>query len=164
MTEEIILKKYLRRVRRRLSLPRDVRDRVMNDFSTSVAARLENGQSLDAVMAELGAPEKAAADLNEQMKEYAYRKSPWRFLFLSAAIVSGAKLAYEVIVTFIAQLLLRHAAILSGGDAAVIGVIGGADGPTSIFITTPDWLRNGIPILILIIGVLGYYFLSHRKK
>ena len=45
--------KYLRAIRRRLNMPKDLKDRVMTDFRSSVEARLENGQSEEAILAEL---------------------------------------------------------------------------------------------------------------
>ena len=81
MTEaEKKMKCYVNAVERRLNLPREVKARVMSDFSSAIQACREAGMSDEAIYAELGTPKKAAADLNEQMKEFAYRKSPWRFL------------------------------------------------------------------------------------
>ena len=77
------IEKYLRAVRRRLNMPKELKDRVMTDFSSSIEARKENGQTEDAILAELGTPRQAAKDLNEQMKEYTYKKSPWRWACLS---------------------------------------------------------------------------------
>ena len=62
------MKKYCTGVERRLNLPRDVKTRVMNDFTSSIAARREAGESDEQIFAELGTPKEAAALLNEQMK------------------------------------------------------------------------------------------------
>ena len=85
------MKRYISGVRRRLNLPKDLRKRVLSDLQTDLTARLEQGEDWDTIRASLGTPAAVAADLNEQMKDYAYRKSPWRFAFLAAAIVAGAK-------------------------------------------------------------------------
>ena len=51
-------------------------------------------------------------------------------------------------------------------EDASIGIIGGADGPTAIFVTTStgpgyDWLMW---LLVLVMGVLGWWKLNHMKK
>ena len=151
------MKKYTDSVERRLNLPRDVKVRVMTDFVTSIAARQEAGQTDEQIYAELGEPKKAAADLNEQMKEYVYRKSPWRFLLLALAIAAGLWLAFYAGM----QLMVRSLA----GQAGDLGIIGGADGPTAIFVTTssfPDW-DIVIMAAALIVGIAGYIRLRRCK-
>ena len=74
--EEKKMKQYTNSVERRLNMPGDVKRRVMNDFISSISARREAGQSDAEIYAELGSAKQAAADLNEQMREFAYRKSP----------------------------------------------------------------------------------------
>ena len=162
MTEaEKKMKKYCNRVERRLNLPRDVKARVMMDFQSSIQARREAGMTDEDIMAELGTPKKAAADLNEQMKEYAYRKSPWRFLFAAMAIYSGWELFGGL-----AAALLYLAMSDPLSQAGSVGIIGGADGPTAIFVTTrvPEWYHFGIPLMLLLVGILGYYRLRKCKQ
>ena len=151
------MKKYTDSVERRLNLPRDVKVRVMTDFVTSIAARQEAGQTDEQIYAELGEPKKVSADLNEQMKEYVYRKSPWRFLLLALAIAAGLWLAFYAGM----QLMVRSLA----GQAGDLGIIGGADGPTAIFVTTssfPDW-DIVIMAAALIVGIAGYIRLRRCK-
>ena len=87
--EEKKMKQYTNSVERRLNMPEDVKRRVMNDFISSISARREAGQSDAEIYAELGSAKQAAADLNEQMREFAYRKSPWRFAFAALAVCGG---------------------------------------------------------------------------
>ena len=89
------LDKYLRSVRRRLNMPKELKDRVMTDFTGSLEARLESGQSFEEIFAELGNPQQAAKELNEQIAEYTYKKSPWRWACLGLSIVSTLCLAYR---------------------------------------------------------------------
>lgn len=152
------MKQYINAVERRLNLPKEIRARVMSDFASDITARREAGLTDEEIFAELGSPKEAAANLNEQMKEYTYRKSPWRFLFLAAMVLSGLWLMIYGIL---------EAAFLSSLKAelgaASIGIIGGADGPTAIFLTTKvgiDW-DIVIMLLILVVGLLG--FLRLRK-
>ena len=154
-------KNYLRNVRRSLNMPKDLKDRVMADFSSSVELRLENGQSWESIQDEFGKPKQAARELNEQMAEYTYRKSPWRWGCLALAVFSGLCLAYKGLTGLL--LFLFNKAY----NAASVGVIGGADGPTAIFVTrSPDaaaysMLMSG---LILVMSLAGFYYLGHMRK
>lgn len=128
------IKKYLAAVRSRLNLPKSIRQRCLSDLQTTIQARLENGESWADVQSSLGTPKDVAAELSEQLKEFVYRKSPWRFLFLAAAILSGGWLVFYADMQMVLSII--------ASNAASIGIIGGADGPTSIFITTGtvmDW-------------------------
>lgn len=156
------MKKYCNAVERRLNLPRNVKARVMNDFASSIAARREAGDSDEQIFAELGTAKEAAALLNEQMKEYAYRKSKWRWLALAAAVLSGAVLIWTRLVNWLMTALFT----LSLGENQSLGIIGGADGPTAIFVTTT--LRSDYEIwllsAIMIAGLAAWWYLGHLKK
>ena len=78
MAKKDPVKNYLKSVQRRLRLPKDIRLRVMADFAGAVESRREAGKTDEEIFAELGSPKEAAMQLNEQMKEYAWKKSPWR--------------------------------------------------------------------------------------
>ena len=156
------MKKYVNAVERRLNLPLKIKARVMSDFQSSIAARREAGQTDEEIYAELGTSAKAAADLNEQMKDYAYRKSPWRFLFLGIGAIGGVRLLYDGVVSLIGYFIL-HRELVQNGSAAAIGIIGGADGPTAIFVTTPAWIRPAWMAALLIVGVVGYLLLRRCK-
>ena len=158
--EEKKMKSYMTAIERRLNLPREVRARVMTDLQSSVAARREAGQTDEEIYAELGTPEAVAAELNEQMKEYAYAKSSWRWAALAAAGISAAMLVFHG-----AQGLLVSLLNLSVREQNSLGIIGGADGPTAIFITTTWTPADMIPWLILLImGLIGWRMLSRMKR
>ena len=156
------MEKYLRAVRGRLNMPKDLKDRVMADFLSSLEARKEDGQSEEAIMTELGKPRQAAAELNEQMKEYTYRKSPWRWGCLVLAIVSGLCLAYQGLPGLLLMLFNK------ANNASSVGIIGGADGPTAIFVTTvkTDTIAPSTTmyILLLAMGILGFFALRKLNR
>ena len=161
------MKKYTNAVERRLDMPREVKVRVMTDFISSIQARREAGQSDAEIFAELGTPKEAAAELNGQMKEYTYIKSPWRWPCLAAAVISGAVLLYGGLTQLLARLLTLSFDL--SNQAASIGVIGGADGPTAIFVTSSYspasfWLRTGLPALILVMALVGYFQLRRCPR
>ncbi len=155
------MKTYCNAVERRLNMPRETRSRVMRDFISGIAARREAGQTDEEIFAELGAPKKAAADLNEQMKEFTYRKSPWRFACLALAVLSGGWIfIYEVV-----GYIVIHGFRLYR-DGFSVGVIGGADGPTAIFVTRTtgtDWDLIFM-VAIFLASLLGYFLLKRRKR
>ena len=153
---------YCRAVKRRLNLPREIKERVMTDFVSDIEARRERGMTDAEILAELGTPKKAAEELNDQMKEYAYRKSPWRFLFAALAIYG----LWEVLGALAAMLLyLAMSDPLT--EASSVGIIGGADGPTAVFVTTSTvlgWQHYIIPLVALAAGIWGFYRLCRCKQ
>jgi len=155
------MEKYLRAVRRRLNMPKQLKDRVMTDFTSSIEARKEEGQEEAEILKDLGSPKAAAKELNEQMQDYTYQKSPWRWACLGLAIFSGLCLAYKGL----AGLLL---ALFNKAHNASVGIIGGADGPTAIFVTTnPNaqfFPSAGIYVLLLAMGIVGFLALRKIKK
>ena len=158
--EQKKMKRYMTAIERKLSLPREVKARVMSDLQSSVAARREAGQTDAEIFGEMGTPETVAAELNEQMKEYAYTKSKWRWAALAGAAVAGWKLIFESITGFVVWLLN-----FSVNESASLGIIGGADGPTAIFVTTaPIGYRWLLWVLVLVMGLVGWWKLSHIQK
>lgn len=156
------MEKYLRAVRRRLNMPKTIKDRVMSDFSGSIEARLENGQSFEEVLLELGNPCQAAEELNRQMLDYTYQKSPWRWVAFALAVFSGLCLVYHGYTGLLLMLFNK------ANNAAGIGVIGGADGPTAVFVTTKN-MYSGLPaeaiyVMLLIMGVIGFVALSKLRR
>lgn len=154
------MKKYIRAVTRRLNMPKDVKERVMNDFISSIQGRREAGQTDEAIRAELGSPKKVAAELSEQMKAYTYRKSPLRWVMLALSVISGGILAADGFTSLMLWLLNRQV------DHS-IGIIGGADGPTAIFVTSAppsfSYYMEIIGLVILVVaGIAGFYHYSHR--
>lgn len=154
------MKKYTNSIERKLNMPKDVKARVMNDFISSIQGRREAGQTDDEIYEELGSPKKAAAELNEQMKDYTYAKSPWRWACVAIIIGCVLSLVFGGIIG-----LLVH--LLNASISSSVGIIGGADGPTSIFVaTSPDyiWYQAGITLIILVMAILGFYRLSRCPR
>ena len=157
------MRRYIRAIGCRLNMPNDIKKRVIGDFISSIESRKESGQTDEAIFAELGAPKKVAAELNEQMHEYTYTKNPWRWACLALVIVCCAYLIFWGMTNLLLYLFnqsLNHD----------IGIIGGADGPTAIFITTAPELsqyalyQTGTALLLLIMGALGFLRLSRCPR
>lgn len=155
------LRRYLRQVMRHLTLSRAAKQRIRNDLATSIAGKLESGMTEDAILQELGQPEAIAAELNAQMGQRVPRRSPWRFVPLLLSIVSAVILLGQLAL----QLLFRS---FSGANVLISGAIGGADGPTAIFVTTAnsgqfDW-ELLIWLLLLFAGLAGYFLLRRDRN
>lgn len=90
------------------------------------------------------------------------KKSPWRFVFLAAA---GYGL-WELLGNLIARILYLYLQdpVLLSGYAASIGVIGGADGPTAVFVTTSASAQWALPLILLVIGLLGFLYLKQSRQ
>ncbi len=156
------MKKYTNSVERKLNLPRDVKRRVMADFISSIQSRRDAGLTDEEIFAELGAAGAVAADLNEQMKEFAYRKSPWRWACLAPMILCALALAFKGGIGLMMFLMNLHV-----NEASSIGIIGGADGPTAIFVTRTSgsmYLETVMIVLVLILSLIGFYRLGHMRK
>lgn len=143
MTEqEKKIKRYVNAIERKLRLPLKVKVRINGDIGTDIHARLEKGQSIEEIIAEMGTPQEVAAGFNEEMQDQLLPKgSPWRWVFLLAAILAAGAALLSVL-----PFLLFHF------QSSSMGVIGGADGPTAIFVTflspvlTPLWIA--IPFIL----------------
>lgn len=100
----------------------------------------------------------------KKTKKSTGRKSPWRYLFAACAAYGAAKLLGALWVNLI-YLVVRIWDDLSPQTMAVsIGVIGGADGPTAIFVTAPPWAHYLWPVVLLIVGIWGFLRLSRCKE
>ena len=98
----------------------------------------------------------------QEQKKNTGRKSPLRFLFGALAAYGAAELLGSLI-AWIAYLMIADP-VLHAGEAASIGIIGGADGPTAVFVTTPGWTGYVLPVLALAVGIWGYLYFSRRKQ
>lgn len=100
----------------------------------------------------------------KKSKKSTGRKSPWRYLFAACATYGGAELLGVLWVNLI-YLGVRIWDRFSPDTMAVsIGVIGGADGPTAIFVTTAPWGRYLIPLVLLIVGIWGFLRMRRCKE
>ena len=106
---------------------------------------------------------KPDSDLNEQKKNPPTKKSPWRFLFAGCAVYGALQLLGGLL-TLVLPFFFRLQMNVSHSNAATIGIIGGADGPTAIFVTSAPWTGYILPAIALIAGIWGYYRLSKPKQ
>ena len=133
------VKRYMNAIERGLRMDAKTRARVMGDLASDFQNRRDAGQTDAEIMAELGTPQQAAAELNaafaaEGAADKAWgRPSRWRWLFLALSVPAA--------LAGLAELLFwRYMPFFEGTSGGSLGIIGGADGPTAIFVT-------GAPVL-----------------
>lgn len=152
---------YIRAILRKTTFDGKTKKRLEADLAGSIDSRLEAGMDMAAVMAEMGSPEAVSQSLAQSMPgEVAVPKSRWRWVFLAFSILMVAAMLFS---------LIWYWAVIAQGDflpaeAASVGVIGGADGPTTIYVTQ-SW-RVGIPgtsAIGLALGSLGVFLLMQWK-
>ena len=100
--------------------------------------------------------------MDQNQEKTAYKKSPWRWACLALAAFSGLCLAYGGLRSLFLVLFNKV------NNASTIGIIGGADGPTAIFVTSKV-RESGLPpeaiyVLLLIMGIIGFLALRKIEK
>lgn len=119
------VKRYMNAIERRLRVDRKTKIRIMTELASDFQSRRESGQSDEAIMKELGTPEEVAAEFNEALDGDTIQpvlRWRWGFVVLAIAVI-------------LAKLILPQM-FWQPSNADSIGIIGGADGPTAIFVTT----------------------------
>ena len=98
--------------------------------------------------------------MSKTKKERDGRKSPWRFAFLALALVGFWELAGG----YLMMLILGITASFPT-KASTVGVIGGADGPTAIFVTSSvqSWFQYVLAIAMIVVGIAGFVKLRNPK-
>lgn len=129
------IQNYRNQIERRLRLDRKTRQRIMADFGSDLQSRLDAGQTLEQIKSELGGPEQVAAEFNEAFagQAKAYKKRRRWLVFATASALSGAILAGDAWFLTVSRRL-----------GSTVGIIGGADGPTTVFVTGPDGWQTGL--------------------
>ena len=85
------MKRYVNTVERCLRLDPATRLRVMNDLASDLQSRLEAGETMEQIRAELGGPEQLAAALEAEFAAHRDPAPRWRWWLLAgaAAVVAG---------------------------------------------------------------------------
>lgn len=153
------VKKYLKSIGKKLRLPKKIKQSVLSDLLTGMLARADDGENMKTIMDDMGTPLQVAEGINEEMDDLVYVKSPWRWACLVLILLSALVLLFQ---GYLGVLVL-----LANGMTNTIGIVGGADGPTQIFVTTTAaGSAQGLvmAVILLIMGILGFVKLSHCHK
>lgn len=139
------VKRYVNTVERHLRLDRSTRLRVMNDLASDLQSRLDAGETLADIQADLGDARTLAETLNREFSDHRDNASPWRWAFLVLAI-------------FLA-LVFAVSGLTSRQEAASIGIIGGDDGPTAIYVADSFGGLDTLHTLSWLAALVGGYWL-----
>lgn len=157
MTEEQKkIKKYVNAIERHLHMPVKMKARINSDLATEIHLRMEEGANADEIIREMGSPEEVAERFNEELGTKKEGKNFLSVLFLCLAIFAAGMFLVFTIGGFIENQRIEREL-----QEASVSIIGGADGPTSIFlagkISAPG---KGIIILGIALGFLSACFLA----
>jgi len=83
-----------------------------------------------------------------------------QLLFLAAVVYGAAELLGSLVAWILCRTVTAPGFFV--GEAASIGIFGGADGPTAVFVGTPGWTGYVVPVLCLVAGIWG--FVRLRKE
>ena len=89
------------------------------------------------------------------------RRKLWWYLFAAMTVYGVVKLLGGLWVNLLYLWARAHTAI-STTKAYSVGIIGGADGPTAVFVTAPVWVSYILPVLCLIVGIWGLWRLRRK--
>ena len=84
-----------------------------------------------------------------------------KILCLIVAAIGGLELVGNLAAWGIAKMIAGFAA---RGEMASVGIIGGADGPTAVFVTTSVGTHWLIPLAMVVLGLAGYICLKKCNK
>ena len=135
--------------------------RIAEVFEVSVGELLGETIVPETERSELQQLSEKLENLNAMMAERNARSKTLMKIAAICMIVAAAVFAAVEIVPLIVLTVLLAKPI----DAGTVGIIGGADGPTSIFVTAPDW--TGLAIGTVIFAVLltvGIVLLRKSKR
>lgn len=135
--------------------------RIAEVFEVSVGELLGETIVPETEKSELQQLSEKLENLNAMMAERNARSKTLMKIAAICMIVAASVFAVVEIVPLIALTVLLAKPV----DAGSVGIIGGADGPTSIFVTAPDW--TGLAIGTVIFAVLltvGIVLLRKSKR
>lgn len=123
-------------------------------FEVSVSELLGETMQPETEKSELQQLSEKLEHLNAMMAERNARsRTMMRIAAICMIVAASVFAAVEIVpVIALAVLLGRHA------DASSVGIIGGADGPTAIFLTGPDWaglaIGGAVFAVLLVVGII----------
>lgn len=79
--------------------------------------------------------------------------------------ISGILVLYRLVIRYLVPFYLEHKFGVSTKDASAIGIIGGADGPTSILVSNrSEQILMPVFLLLFIIGITYFVYRQLRRK
>lgn len=90
-----------------------------------------------------------------------------KLVYIGIAIlttISGSLVLYNMAIQYLVPLYVKYKYGIFTKDASSVGIIGGSDGPTSIYLTNTEQQVSTPVFLILFILGLMYLFIMRRKS
>ncbi len=144
------IQRYLSRLRRMLYVSETRKDEIIGEILNTIRTQQLAGVSNKEILAQLRPATEIAQEEN-QKANIQYKKSPWRWVCLAMALVC--------LLLFALQQGWISAAIPTD-----VGVIGGADGPTAILVSSETGSGSQESTIILLLAAMGLVgFLSLGK-
>ena len=141
--KQYTVKQYMNAIERALRVDWKTRVRIMNDLCSDFQSRRDAGQTDAQIMAVLGSPKAVAAEFNAAFaEEHGPYQSPLRLIWLALAVLLP---------------LVANWTGIQPAEASSIGIIGGADGPTAIFVTARFGWSDVLPWAV---GFLALFLLA----
>lgn len=158
---------YVRAIVRNLRLPHKTKRRIKNDLLNAFIVRMEAGESQEQIIADMGAPEKVAAEFHENFSDQLLpQRTALDWILFIGGIFFGVLALWQVIDSFLFPALL-HAMMgnfdMHSAPSGDIAIIGGADGPTSIFVAG-SFNLVALLVPLLLCGICIAFYLWHRKR
>lgn len=159
MKQEAFLKALKKELRR---LKRKERERYVESYRELLADMTESGMPEEEAVAQQGDVKKIAAEILSNAMPSEKRMDIGGILLIAASILLLMESAKRF---FMDRLGLVGFHPIFGREAASIGIIGGADGPTAIFVTstTPvsSWMVYLLTVLVIVLTVV--YLIRRRQ-
>lgn len=158
---------YVRAIVRNLRLPHKIKRRIKNDLLNDFIVRMEAGESQEQIIADMGAPEKVAAEFHENFSDQLLpHRTALDWTLFIGGIFFGVLALWQVIDSFLFPALLR--AMMGNFDmhstpSGDIAIIGGADGPTSILVAG-SFNLVALLVPLLLCGICIALYLWHRNR
>lgn len=154
MNKQEFLKKLKYELRK---LKKEERNKYIEYYDEIISDIMERGVSEEEAIVRQGSVEKIAGDILSNTNPSNLKIKDWRGIVL---IVASLILSISCLVRFIFKLQLNMSMSTS------VGVIGGADGPTSIFIAGKIGTPWGLYIVtaIVLIATIVYFVRKHKRN
>ena len=134
--------------------------RIAEELGTSVTELL-GGQLEEKEHSELKEIAAKLEILNEQFaKKNEHRRKIWRAVFILLGVFVIFSIGYDVFV----QIIIRQFMNISNADATSVAIIGGADGPTSIFVASRVGFSTVKFIIMLLLGIVSFVGIYKTRK
>nr|WP_319487554.1 hypothetical protein [uncultured Caproiciproducens sp.] len=170
MTKETYIKEVIKRVK----LPHTLKSRLKKDLISDIQIRQENGESIEDIIRAMGTPDEVVSELEESYIDKMPHRSRLEKIFLTCGIflmsvlfatgiwcVSAKITAQDIICS-----VFPAREFISSSQA--VGIIGGADGPTAIFVTSKIsyWVLVifGVILFSCIFCFAAYFILRWKRR